>query len=216
MKKHICLLILLTLLFSTSCYKKQGAKPPVEKVQKSEWTNAHHDPTEPDFRIVKSKFVKEPYKEIWDYSDKYKKHLSRFYQDIDGDYIPELFIHWNDIHNNSSYLLYKITSDEYLYLGSITFWSCEILQTTHFGYKDIQIFCSEGKSESNEELGFLTLLEFNGKSYIPQKSMDITLQLSVELNLFHPIAQLKIDQHPNKGKLLWSSKDDDNYRKMIR
>jgi hypothetical protein len=224
MKKRIlCYGLLVFLLFSTSCQKKVAQNPiikisskaSVEQVQKSEWHNSSYDSTEPDFRIVKSKIVNNPYKEIWDYSDEYKKYLGRFYKDIDGDYIPELFIHWDDIHNDSSYLIYKISSDQYHYLGSITFWSWEILQTKHSGYKDILIFSSKGKAENNEELGYITLLEFNGKSYVPQKSMDITLQQSVDQNLYHPLTLLEVDLHPNGNKLLWSPKDDDNYRKML-
>jgi hypothetical protein len=46
--------------------------------------------------------------------------------------------------------------------------------------------------------------------------MDITLNESKKRDLFHLNNQIIAQQHPNSDKLLWSPKDDEKYRRMIK
>jgi hypothetical protein len=240
-RKIFCTCLLLFIFFSSSCQQrnvvhipvaptvpipeKQIEKPveiPKNKTEQSElnrkeWHAPYYEPLNQDFPLYKTRLVIDPYQVIWNYDhNNYKDFLGRYYEDLDDDLIPELFLTWSGGTCAASWLIYKITNEGYILLGNLDFWAEEVLDEKHFGYKDIMTFTRTGSLEDGDEDGFLTLFEYAGMSYVPQKSIDITLNESKKRDLFHLNNLIVAQQHPEGDKLLWSPKDDDKYRRMIK
>jgi hypothetical protein len=245
MKKYIVSLLMLTLLlFPASCQQrkvvhipvtppttapeKQNEKPVEISENKNEqteqtdqnkfeWYTPEYKPLNRDFPLCTTRLVSDPYQVIWNYDhNNYKDFLGRYYEDLDDDLIPELFLTWSGGTCAASWFIYKITNDGYLLLGNLDFWDEDVLDEKHFGYKNIMTFTRTGSLEDGDEDGFLTLIEFDGKEYVPQKRMDITLNQSKKRDLFHLNNLIIAQQHPEGDKLLWSPNDDDKYRRMIK
>ena len=168
---------------TTPIPEKQTEKPaeiPENKTEqtdqdKLEWYTPEYEPWGTDFPLYNTRLVSDPYQVIWNYDhNNYKDFLGRYYEDIDDDLVPELFLTWYGGTCAARWLIYKITNDGYLLLGNLDFWANEVLDEKHFGYKNIMTFTRTGSLEDGEEDGFLTLFEYDGKSYIQRKRMDIS------------------------------------------
>lgn len=158
-------------------------------------------------------FTDNPYSDYWiDYQlDKKPFILTRFYEDINQDNIPEIFFPTGGGSGGIHYRVYQITQDGYFYLGGISYMSKQILNTKHNGFNDIVTFWDTG-----EEMGYLSLLQFDGKKYIDTKEMEIIPSEAIKDKVFIPDKRIEWETHPQGDKLLWSPKDDDKYRRMIK
>ncbi|MCE5223094.1 hypothetical protein LLG10_02745 [bacterium] len=183
-----------------------------------DWKEENYKQGDPDFKKGKSKIVSDPYLEIWNAEVKesigvYRLYLSRFYKDLNGDGIPELFLSWFGGTGGRQFLIYQITKDGYRYLQNMFMYSLEVLDENHNGYQDIQVFARLGAGPGGGTTnGSLSRYEFNGEYYISKKSMEITEEHASRANLFHP-EQNNREEHPSIDTLHWSPKDDDPYRK---
>lgn len=213
--KILCFFVLICLLFTVSCQTNTDIQTVEKKEMIREWKDVSTQQYSPSFHKKNTIIVSDPYKEVWNSKENYKIYLSRFYKDINDDTIPELFIKWFE-GTGASYVVYRILKTNYLYLGSISFSSFQLLDNSHFGFKDIDAFLPTEIKENGNQKGSLEIYEFNGLYYSSKKKMDIDLKSSIKEKIFTPDKTYTLIKHPIGNTLLWSPKDDDKYRKMIK
>jgi hypothetical protein len=161
-------------------------------------------------------FTKNPYLDYWNLQGKpmsYRWLLARFYQDVNLDGIPEVIFPRYYGSQGSIYSIFQITKEGYLELGTVHYELKQILPTKHNGQSDLMLYWILSK---NPETGNLSIVEFDGTQYRTVKEMYIYLQDAIKEKIFTPEEEKKIESHPYGDKLLWSPKDDDKYRRMIK
>jgi hypothetical protein len=161
-------------------------------------------------------FTKNPYLDYWNLQGKpmsYQWLLARFYQDINLDGIPEVIFPRYYGSQGSIYSIFQITKEGYLELGAVKYELKQILPTKHNGQSDLMLYWILSK---NPETGNLTIVEFDGTKYRTVREMYIYLQDAKKEKIFTPMEENQAEFHPYGDKLLWSPKDDDQYRRMIK
>jgi hypothetical protein len=180
--------------------------------KKWEWKNSVRDNSEQSNISKKLLFVKDPYLDRWnERNGSGLWFLSRFYQDLNQDGIPELFLPYFGGSSGYKYYIYQITKDGYYDLGTIHFSESKILPTSHNGFNDLIIY-----RHITSDDGRLLIEEFNGFYYESEKEMYVVYEQAVNEKIFVPDKQVPWEKHLETNKLLWSPKDDDKYRRMIK
>jgi hypothetical protein len=180
--------------------------------KKWEWKNSVQDDSEQSNIGKKLLFVKNPYLDRWNERNGSELwFLSRFYQDINTDGIPELFLPYFGGSSGYKYSIYQITKEGYYDLGIIHFSASKILSTSHNGFSDVIIY-----RHISADDGRLLIEEFKGFYYEPVKEMLVVYKQAVEEKIFVPDKSIEWEDHPDSDKLQWSPKDDDKYRRMIK
>lgn len=163
-------------------------------------------------------FVEDPYKEKW---MDYIPQLLRTYYDLNEDCIPELFL-CNDFISSSGghYDVFQITKKGYQDLKiEIPKRGFQVLKTKHNKFSDIQDY-----NKWSPEYGCLMFKQYNNFQYQTTKIMTVIYQEAIKEKIYTPDQELPFEQHPvvfkeeskKHYKLLWTPKDDDKYRKMIK
>lgn len=182
--------------------------------RKWEWKSVKKEDSEQSNKSKKLILVKNPYKDYWDIKEKknnFRWFLARCYIDLNQDGIPEIFFPRYGGSGGSTYSLYQITKDGYIDLGSLAFINIQILPLKHNGFNDLMLYW-----HTSTEDGDLTIEEFDGFSYRTTKEMRVVYEQALNEKIFSPDRNGDWEQHPNSDKLLWSPKDDDKYRKLIK
>lgn len=212
-KMVICLFLFFAIFFTCSCQPKTEVQElTAKKLISREWRAPSYPPKKPEFRKRKSIVSSDPYREIWLSNMGF---LSRFYLDINGDKIPELFLGWNESSDGTSYVVYKFVKSNYLYLGYVMFDSIQLLENKHFGNQDLMVYIRTGILENGRQRGILQVYEFDGMSYQVAREMEIELEAAIEEHLFTPNRSIRNVKHP-KGELLWSPKEDEAYFNLVK
>jgi len=155
-------------------------------------------------------FERDPYQKL---KEEYKEmgyhYLSRFYLDITGEGVPELFIMTYGGTGGSSYLVYQIEPDGYLFVGEMHFRTLHVLHEKTHGFHDL-IFTWRGGSVDR----YLTLMQFNGYEYQEIKNMVATEDDYEEILTLDSPYLMKVDMEAEQlGETFhWSARDDDKYR----
>jgi hypothetical protein len=156
-------------------------------------------------------FERDPYQKL---KDKYKEmgyhYISRFYSDITGEGIPELFVMTSGGTGGSSYLVYQIEPDGYLFVGEMNFRGIAVLRTKTNGFNDLIHLWRLGDGE-----GSMSLLRFDGYEYKKQRSMWVPINevYSEFLTKNHPDLLNEDFTTEYLGEVFhWSVRDDDKYR----
>lgn len=155
-------------------------------------------------------FERDPYQKL---KEQYKEmgyhYISRFYLDITGEGIPELFIMTYGGTGGSSYLVYQIEPDGYFFIGEMHFRTLHVLHEKTHGFHDL-IFTWRGGSVDR----YLTLMQFNGYEYQEFKNMVVTEDVYEEILTLDSPYLMKVDMEAEQlGETFhWSARDDDKYR----
>jgi hypothetical protein len=186
--------------------KKQNMKA----YRKYEWVIIDQKKSEQFSNGFDIKFSNNPYQDLW---GKIPFDLTRFYQDLNQDNIPEIFFPTSGGSGGQNYMVYQITKESYKFLGEISYMSKQLLNSKHNGFYDIVTFWRSG-----DEIGYLTFRQFDGKQYVAAKYMEVIPSEALKDKVFDPEDYKTIawESHPEGDKLLWSPKDDDKYRRMIK
>lgn len=174
---------------------------------KYEWVIIDQKETDQFSNSFNIKFSNNPYQDLW---GKIPFNLTRFYQDLNQDNVPEIFFPTSDGSGGQNYMVYQITKESYKFLGEISYMSKQLLNSKQNGFYDIVIFWSSGY-----EMGDLTFMQFDGKQYVNIKYMEVIPSEAIKDDIFKPEDWIEWEEHPEGDKLLWSPKDDDKYRKLI-
>jgi hypothetical protein len=179
-----------------------------------EWVPVTKDLTEQSEQKQETVFVKDPYLDYWkikENKNNFQWSLSRFYKDLNQDGVPELFFPRFGGSGGTTFSIYQIIKEGYLSLGSISYMRCQTLSTKHNGFNDLMLYWHMSADD-----GDFTIEEFNGTSYEAVKEMHVISEDTKNEKIFKPDKVGTWENHPDGDKLLWSSKDDDKYRRMIK
>jgi len=213
-----CIILLSCILFSASCQKKQlvttplTVQSPKQVISNSDWVEEEKGEVIDAEDLInpekKSNHVDDPYKELVERG----VFLRRYYKDLNGDNIPELFLPCNLGSSSVTYLMYRITKNGYDFIGKANFLFFQLLPAKHYGYFDFQGFVQSFTKEGSYHVGGLYLYVFDGITYKENKTIDYIYNENNHDQVFNPI-QLDEDLKPPNT---WSPKDDDKYRRMIK
>lgn len=185
-------------------------KKNIKIFKKWEWEVVKQEKKE-NVKVEPKKFVKDPYKMN-------PAGLLRKYKDINQDGIPELFL--SNTYSSSSgghFEVYQITKEGYLDLDLQILRKHQFLSTSHNGFLDFIEY-----SPYYAECGKILQFEFDGNFYWVVKKISVAYWELVHNKTINPDPDLKQDFHPfirdenDNIKLIWSPKDDDKYRRMIK
>jgi hypothetical protein len=177
-----------------------------------EWVPVKREQSEQSDKKQEIVFVKDPYLNYWKLIEKtYSYSLSRYYKDLNQDGIPEILIPYSGGSGGTNYLIYQITKESYISLGSISYIRCQTLSTKHYGFNDLMLYWHLSADD-----GFFEIQEFNGYSYEAIKEMRVISEDLMNEKIFNPDKVGTWEDHPDGDKLQWSPKDDEKYRKLIK
>jgi len=182
--------------------------------RKWEWIPVKKENDEPSDKKEEKVFVKDPYQDHWNLKNKkldYRWSLVRFYKDLNQDGVPEVLFPRFGGSGGTTFSIFQIIKTGYLYLGSISYSMCQTLPTKHNGFNDLMLYWHFSADD-----GSLSIEEFNGSVYETVKEMYVIYELALNEKIIVPDDHGTWESHPESDKLLWSTKDDDKYRRMIK
>jgi hypothetical protein len=204
MKKILlCCGLLVLLLLSSSCQKKQ-----VTSISITDLDEAQKQQLDKEYPFITDHVI-DPYQEL---REKGLSGKGRFYKDLNQDGVPELFLSYNSGSSSVYYAMYRIAEKGYDFIGYVHFLFFQLLPTKHNGYFDIQTFVRSYAEEDKVYVGGLYKYTFDGIGYIRNSRIDYTYNENKDNSVFKPD---QIDETLMLSSL-WSPKDDDKYRRMIK
>lgn len=209
----VFVLLLSILIFSYSCQQKKMISIPVTPSSLDSTLSSDLDETKKE-QIAKefpfiTDHVLDPYQEL---REKGLSGKGRFYKDLNQDGVPELFLSFNSGSSSVNYAMYRITKKGYDFLGYIGFLYFQLLSTKHNGYFDIQTFNRSFTEEDRVYVGGLYKYSYDGIGYTRINRIDYIYNENKADSVFIPD---QIDETLMLSSL-WSPKDDDKYRWMIK
>jgi len=212
-KKILCYGLFIVLLFSSSCQKKQVASIPVtpsnlDTTLSVNLDEAQKDQFDKEFPFITDHVI-DPYQEL---REKGLSGKGRFYKDLNQDGVPELFLSYNTGSSSAYYAMYRITKGGYDFIGYVHFLFFQLLQTKHNGYFDIQVFSRSYTEGDGIYVGGLYKYSYDGIGYSRISRIDYIYNENKTDHVFKPD---QIDETLMLSNL-WSPKDDDKYRRMIK
>jgi hypothetical protein len=214
MKKYfVSLLLLMLLLFSVSCHQKKIVHVPVTPTSPAPTLSTGLNETQKEqidkgFPFITDHVI-DPYQEL---REKGLSVKGRFYKDLNQDGVPELFLSYDSGSAGSEYVMYRITKKGYDFLGYISFLYFQLLSTKHNGYFDIQTFVRSYTEEDGVYVGGLYKDTYDGNKYRNISRIDYVYNENKVDSVFIP-DQIDVTLMLSS---LWSPKDDDKYRRMIK
>lgn len=154
--------------------------------------------TSPHLFAANREVISNPYKYVWDNDEGDASGLVRFFLDVNGDKIPDLFVGAKSLIGNGGGVFHVFTlnrNHEYNYLGKIDVHpqAIQMLPTVHNGIHDLKSYWHLSAFD-----GDLNLFAFNGKTFEKTNSKRIKFD-----DFAKTISPEKISTEDSGPKLTW-------------